>query len=116
MFLYCYKISKNLPLSSLHIQLSELIYSSSYRFSIERLSALLFLCSRLSISLNSWKDYFWGEEYMLPENFGITKEGLYFLYNPYEAAPYAAGSTEYIIPFEALKNIIQAKVLEQMKE
>lgn len=61
-----------------------------------------------------WEDYFGGEEYLLPENFGLTKQGLYFSYNYYEAAPYAAGPTEYTIPFEALKNIIDPKMLEKM--
>ena len=52
-------------------------------------------------------DFFFGEGFQLPENFGITKEGIYFYYNPYEAAPYALGSTEFTISFKELEGIVQ---------
>ena len=42
--------------------------------------------------------FFFGNVFTLPANIGITEGGLYLVYNPYEVAPYAAGSTEFLVP------------------
>lgn len=42
------------------------------------------------------------DEFALPENFGFTKEGLVFFYNPYEIAPYAEGPLTVTISFTEL--------------
>lgn len=52
------------------------------------------------------EDFFFGEGYHLPENFAIKKEGIFLYYNPYEAAPYVLGPTEYLIPYSDLKGMI----------
>ncbi|CDF81069.1 conserved hypothetical protein (DUF4163, DUF3298) [Formosa agariphila KMM 3901] len=39
------------------------------------------------------------ESFVLPQNIGYSADGLILLYNTYEIAPYAAGITEFIIPF-----------------
>ncbi len=52
-------------------------------------------------------DFFFGEGFQLPENFAIKKEGIFFYYNPYEAAPYALGTTEFIISYKDLKDIVK---------
>ncbi len=49
--------------------------------------------------------FFWGEGFKLPTNIAITEQGLYFYYNPYEVAAYAAGPTDFVITYEALKPI-----------
>ncbi|MFK7970005.1 MAG: DUF3298 and DUF4163 domain-containing protein [Bacteroidia bacterium] len=41
--------------------------------------------------------FFWGGKFAFPANIGITAEGLYFVYNPYEVAPYALGSTGFVV-------------------
>lgn len=51
--------------------------------------------------------YFWDGAFILPQNIGITDQGLYFFYNAYEVAAYVAGPTEFIITYEALKDIWQ---------
>lgn len=51
--------------------------------------------------------FFWGESFTLPENFALQEEGVYFHYNPYEAAAYALGSTEFTIPYEDLEGILR---------
>lgn len=50
--------------------------------------------------------FFWDGNFALPRNMGLTEKGLYFFYNQYEVAPYAAGPTELLIPFEELKPIL----------
>lgn len=51
--------------------------------------------------------FFWGEDFALPENFALTEEGLYLFYNPYEAAAYAAGPTEFTIGREELSGLLK---------
>ena len=43
---------------------------------------------------------------VFPENFVMTKEGLIFLYNPYEIGPYAAGYYEFQISWERLEGLV----------
>ena len=51
--------------------------------------------------------YFEEDEFVLTDNFAITKDGLKFLYNPYEIGPYAMGQQEIIIPYNSLKTLIR---------
>lgn len=50
--------------------------------------------------------FFWGEPFHLPDNFAILEEGLYFFYNPYEVATYAAGPTDFTISYEKLEGVV----------
>jgi hypothetical protein len=45
--------------------------------------------------------------FSLPETFTLTKEGIMFLYNPYEIKAYAAGTTELLIPFSKIRDIMK---------
>lgn len=55
--------------------------------------------------------FFENDKFSLNQNFTITKEGLKFLYNPYEIKAYAFGITELLIPFAALKDIAKPNSL-----
>lgn len=52
---------------------------------------------------------FWFEnnEFSVNENFYFSEGNLIFLYNPYEIAPYAAGSIELTIPIAELEGIVK---------
>lgn len=50
--------------------------------------------------------FFWGEPFTLPESFALQEEGVYFYYNPYEAAAYALGATEFTIPYDDLEEVM----------
>lgn len=41
-------------------------------------------------------------KFVLPVNYGLTKEGIFLYYVPYEIMPYAMGETEVLITFEEL--------------
>ncbi|MEM1001149.1 MAG: DUF3298 domain-containing protein [Bacteroidota bacterium] len=56
--------------------------------------------------LFSLEDYFFGEDFRLPENMGYSDDGFILLYNIYEIASYAQGYTEFAIPFEALNGLL----------
>lgn len=52
--------------------------------------------------------YFFDKDtFHLNTNFKITKDGLEFLYNPYEIKPYAAGTTKLVVPYNAIKDLIK---------
>ncbi len=53
-------------------------------------------------SLNENYFEFPDDRFELNQNFGFKKEGIVFFYNSYEIAPYAAGPTEVLIPYEEL--------------
>lgn len=77
---------------------------------INKLTALAESKFREARELSSTADlseegYFWGEGFALPANVAVTNEGLYFYYNPYEAAAYALGPTDFVISYEELKGI-----------
>ncbi len=55
--------------------------------------------------------FFWDEAFKLPEHIGFTQKGLIFVYNPYEAAPYAAGMTVFTIPYSDLQGIVKKEYL-----
>ncbi len=55
--------------------------------------------------------FFENDKFSLNQNFTITKEGLKFLYNPYEIKAYAYGTTELLIPFAELKEIARPNSL-----
>ena len=47
------------------------------------------------------------EQFYLTENFAVTAEGLLFLYNPYEIAPYAMGPQELLLPYTLMAHLIK---------
>lgn len=50
--------------------------------------------------------FFYDEAFTLPMNFVFTEQGLYLIYNVYEAAPYALGPTEFLIPYDKLQGLM----------
>jgi hypothetical protein len=67
---------------------------------------------KLSVTASLKDAYFFeNDKFSLNQNFSITKEGLKFLYNPYEIKAYAFGTTELLIPFTELKDIARPNSL-----
>jgi len=53
-------------------------------------------------------NYFFNDGvFSLPETFTVTKDGIKFLYNPYEIQAYAEGTTEVTVPFSKIKDIMK---------
>ena len=53
--------------------------------------------------------FFENGTFSLNDNFLITDKGLLFTYNPYEIKAYAYGTTDLLIPYEKIKNMINPK-------
>ncbi len=53
------------------------------------------------------EDYFFGQEFQLPENMSYSDDGFLMLYNVYEIASYAQGYTEFVIPYDELEGILR---------
>ncbi len=47
------------------------------------------------------------DKFELNKNYGFKKEGIVFYYNNYEIAPYAAGPTEIVIPYNEIQELIK---------
>ena len=47
------------------------------------------------------------DRFELNKNYGFKKEGIVFYYNNYEIAPYAAGPTEVLIPYDQIGDLIR---------
>lgn len=52
------------------------------------------------------EDFFFGNDFQLPESIGFSDEGLIILYNPYEIASYSQGIIEFTIPFEEVSSFL----------
>ncbi len=61
----------------------------------------------------------WGFEFddvfpfKIADNTGLTENGIYFCYVPYEVGPYAMGSTEFVLPFDEIKDLIKTENTDQ---
>jgi hypothetical protein len=53
--------------------------------------------------------FFEEAKFKLNENFRITADGLVFLFNPYEAAPYVRGPIELKVPYSRIQDWIRPK-------
>ncbi len=55
--------------------------------------------------------FFWGESFELPKNFELQEEGIYFWYNPFEAAAYALGPTDFTISYKDLGKLVKKETI-----
>ena len=55
------------------------------------------------------QDYFFGQDFQLPETIGFSDEGVIILYNTYEIASYAQGITEFTIPFSEIEETLSVR-------
>ncbi|GHU83022.1 hypothetical protein FACS189468_7810 [Spirochaetia bacterium] len=53
--------------------------------------------------------YYFEDTIEAPSNFFLTPQGLGFQWDPYEIAPYAAGTVRVIIPYERLRDILSPR-------
>lgn len=56
---------------------------------------------------------FWFEDdrFRLTDNFAVTGEGLLFVYNPYEVAPYVFGPTRITVPWSELRGMLRSPAI-----
>ncbi|ASU34038.1 DUF3298 and DUF4163 domain-containing protein [Mucilaginibacter xinganensis] len=63
---------------------------------------------KLSDTASLADNYFFKDnKFALNSNFSVTPTGLRFLYNQYEIKPYAAGTTELVIPYTQIKSLLR---------
>lgn len=58
--------------------------------------------------------YFWNQPFTLPEQMGLTPEGLLLFYNNYEVAPYAAGPTELVLNWQDIKQYLRPEAIQSL--
>ena len=64
--------------------------------------------NKLSATASLTKIGWFGEKFILSDNFAITTDGLEFLYNPYEIKPYIAGITTFLLPYDRIISIMKS--------
>jgi hypothetical protein len=69
---------------------------------------------QLSDTASYGAEYFF-DSFALPENFGLTKDGILFHYNPYEIKSYAEGGTTLLVPYADVKDILTDRAKELLK-
>jgi hypothetical protein len=47
------------------------------------------------------------DKFTLNDNYGLTKDGIVFVFNIYEIAPYVLGAQEVLIPFSEIKSLLK---------
>lgn len=58
---------------------------------------------------------FWEEEIRPNNNFYVSEEGLVYVFNPYEIAPYSMGQIEVTLPYDKLKPLMKSgNILEYL--
>lgn len=50
-------------------------------------------------------------EFMLPPNFSVGSQGLFFYYNPYDLGPFALGAISFEIPYKEILSIVDTNIL-----
>ena len=61
----------------------------------------------LSDSVNLTDEGYYSNDWPLPKNFALLSQGLYIVYNAYEIGPYVLGTTEFLIPIDAIKPLLK---------
>ena len=85
------------------------ILTSGYEAPLTKIAATVFKETYLEEGMTNYSEagfYFEKDAFTMTDNFALTKDGLKFVYNPYEIAPYAMGQQEILIPYNDLRNII----------
>jgi hypothetical protein len=50
------------------------------------------------------------------DNFGITSKGIFFVFAPYEIAPYVVGEIELFVSFEKISDFVREEWYKTKKE
>jgi len=51
-------------------------------------------------------DEWFEDRFVLSQTFALTRRGILFLYNQYEIKPYASGQTAFVLPYDAVTDLI----------
>jgi hypothetical protein len=99
------------PATGARLRLVDLADSTG-RDSLEAMGERAFRAAReLSedVDLQEAGFFVWnGGDFALSENFGVTRAGLVFHWNPYDIAPYSEGPSTITLPWEAVRRFIRA--------
>lgn len=66
-------------------------------------------------SNESLEKYLFEAKISISENFRFDRTGIYFVYNPYEIAPYALGKIEIFIPYVSFQNSLKEEFRTRMR-
>jgi hypothetical protein len=80
------------------------VFKSQYR---DELKVRLNEAARKKFRTNHLSDVLLVDEVEVTDNFYLTRNGITFLYAPYEIAPFVMGEPTLFLPFRGLKSILK---------
>ena len=107
----------NYDLSNAHTIKEQDLFIADYKASLTQLIKDQILEQSAEIgSVADLNDLnFWEDEIKPNDNFYISDEGLVYIFNPYEIAPYSMGQTEVMLPYDKLKPLLKkGNILEYL--
>jgi hypothetical protein len=100
------------PKTNKEIKLDSLIQPGKMNTLVTRAESIFRKNEKLKPTESLEDKYFFEKgKFSLALSFHVSDKGLVFLYNPYEIKAYAAGYTELIIPFSAIKDIAKPNTI-----
>lgn len=89
------------------ISQNDIFTADSEGLLIERIKQNIIKGNETLNSESDLEEFFWVENIIPNDNFYITEDGINYVYNPYEIAPYVWGIIEAFIPYKEIKSIIK---------
>ena len=99
----------NFDLSNSHLITESDLFTDNYTESLTRLIKQQIVEDNAEMeSVADLNDFHFFEDLIKPNNnFYITAEGIVYVYNPYDIAPYSTGQTVVLLTFDKLKPILK---------
>lgn len=95
------------------IELGELVDFNNTQF--KEISELIYRMSEALLPGESKENACWiVDEFDVTTNYGLTKRGFVFHYDPYEIKAYACGMTEFVVPYYKIKLFLKRKFLKDI--
>ncbi|WP_432710176.1 DUF3298 domain-containing protein [Pedobacter sp.] len=100
---------KNYNARTLNLQTTDSLIKPGTKKELTKIAEQIFRKDEKLSPTQSLDNYFFEKGiFVLPENFKLNKNGITFLYNIYEIKPYSSGRTALFIPYNDIKQILQA--------
>lgn len=99
----------NFDLTDAHLIKEEELFHSNYQESLTQLIKEQIVAESAEIESVADLDNFsfWSDQIKPNGNFYISEDGLVYVFNQYEIAPYSMGQTEVTVPFSKLKPLMK---------
>ncbi len=105
----CQHLVLNFDAETGHVITLDSIMAEGYQYQLEEMLLAELRRQTKTHSLDELHEqgYLMASEIYAPQNYRLEEDGIVFIYNVYEIAPYATGITELTLTYEQLKKILR---------